>query len=190
LSDEEKEMRAKLRKELETNVLPNINYYYDKTTFPEEFLETMRNLGLGGATIKGHRSMVLSPLMTGIVLMELFRIDPSLGTFYFVHNLVALATINILGSENQKEKYIPDGCRFKNVYSFGLTEPSNGSDASNLSTVAEKTAGGYIINGTKRWIGNATHAKAIIIWAKLEGTNEIRGFIVEKWNPRNDVKKR
>lgn len=117
--------------------------------------------------------------MTGVTLMEIFRIDPSLGTFYFVHNLVALATIDLLGSELQKAKYIPDGCRFRSVYAFGLTEPNNGSDASNLQTTAEKAAGGYILNGEKRWIGNSTHAKAIIIWAKVKDTNEIKGFIVE-----------
>lgn len=179
LTKKEQERRVELRKELEEKVLPNINYYVDKTIFPEEFLPLLRTLNLGGATIKGHRSMALSPLFTGVVLMELFRIDPSLGTFYFVHNLVALATINLLGSESQKERYIPDGCRFKSIFAFGLTEPLNGSDASALQTTAEKVAGGYILNGQKRWIGNAAHSKAVIIWAKVKGTEEIKGFIVE-----------
>lgn len=179
LSEKEQEKRIAVRTQLEEKVLPNINYYVDKTLFPEEFLPLLRELNLGGATIKGYRSMALSPLMTGVVLMEIFRIDPSLGTFYFVHNLVALATINLLGSEAQKQKYIPDGCRFKSVYAFGLTEPDNGSDASSLQTTAQKVAGGYILNGHKRWIGNASHSKAVIIWAKIPETKEIKGFLVE-----------
>ena len=157
-----------------------LNYIvYCKTLFPSEFLPAFRDLNIGGATIKGNRSAELSPLMTGVVLLEIFRIDPSLGTFYFVDNLVSLATIDLLGSEDQKAKYIPDGCRFKNVYAFGLTEPNYGSDASNIHTTAEKIAGGYIINGEKRWIGNALHSKAVIIWAKVKDTNEIKGFLVE-----------
>lgn len=179
LTKDEQNLRHKVRTALEEKVLPNINFYINKTIFPKEFLSLFKDLDIGGATIKGNRSAGLSPLMTGVILMEIFRIDPSLGTFYFVHNLVSLATIDLLGSEVQKAKYIPDGCRFKNVYAFGLTEPENGSDASNLQTTAEKIAGGYILNGTKRWIGNATHAKAVIIWAKLKDTNEIKGFIVE-----------
>lgn len=155
-----------------------MNHFVDKTEFPFEILPKLRKLNLGGATIKGNRSAELSPLMTGAVLMELYRIDPSLGTYYFVHNLVSLATIDLLGSEAQK-RYIPDGCRFTKTFSFGLTEPTNGSDASNLTTTAEKVAGGYILNGEKRWIGMATHSHAVIIWAKVKGTGEIKGFLVE-----------
>mmetsp|Transcript_36198 Transcript_36198/g.35799 ORF Transcript_36198/g.35799 Transcript_36198/m.35799 type:complete len:229 (-) Transcript_36198:437-1123(-) len=159
--------------------IQSLNYYVENTEFPFEILEKLRSLKVGGATIKGNRSEELSPLMTGAVLMELYRLDPSLGTFYFVHNLVSLATIDLLGSEDQKKKYIPDGCRFLKAYSFGLTEPLNGSDATNLQTTAVKVAGGYILNGEKRWIGNATHSHAIIIWAKVKDTGEIKGFIVE-----------
>ena len=85
-----------------------------------------------------------------------------------VHSSLGLSSVHHLGSEEQRKKFLPDGLSLKKIYAFGLTEPDYGSDASSLQTTAKKVEGGYSITGKKRWIGNATFADYIIIWAKNE----------------------
>ena len=115
------------------------------------------------------------------ICYELAKIDASIGTFVLVHNSIGMAVVDMLGNEEQRAKILPDAIALRKVMSFGLTEPDYGSDATSLKTHAKKVPGGYIINGQKRWIGNATFADYIIIWARNpEEGNKIQGFVVEK----------
>ena len=117
----------------------------------------------------------------GAICYELARIDASMMTFLTVHNSIGMAVVDYLGSEEQRQRILPDGIALKKILCFGLTEADYGSDATGLQTTAKKVEGGYVINGEKRWIGNATFADYIIIWAKnVDDKNKIQGFLVEK----------
>lgn len=114
-------------------------------------------------------------------MYEFARWDASVATYMIVHHGLGIAIVEKLGSEELIKRILPDLILMKKHISFGLTEPTHGSDASDLLTTAKKVEGGYILNGKKRWIGNATFAEYIIIWAKnVDEGNKIQGFIVEK----------
>lgn len=118
---------------------------------------------------------------TGALYYELARWDASVATFTIVHNSLGMSVIEKVGSEEQKARILPDCVLLKKILCFGLTEPTHGSDATNLLSTARKVEGGYVLNGEKRWIGNATFADYIIIWARnQEEGNKIQGFVVEK----------
>lgn len=118
---------------------------------------------------------------TGAIFYELARWDASIATFMIVTNCLGISVIERCGGEEQRYRILPDCVMLKKFISFGLTEPTHGSDATGLLSTAKKTEGGYIINGKKRWIGNATFADYIIVWAKnVDEGNKIQGFVVEK----------
>ena len=104
----------------------------------------------------------------GAITYELAKIDTSIGTFVSVHNSLGIVVVDMLGSDEQRQRILPDAIAFKKILAFGLTEPDYGSDASSLKTTAKKVEGGYIINGKKRWIGNGTMADVTIVWAVNE----------------------
>lgn len=94
-----------------------------------------------------------------------------------------MAVIDALGDEEQKQRLLSKGMTFEKIICFGLTEPDNGSDATGLKTSARKVDGGYILNGQKRWIGNATLGDTIV-WARNEDDGgRIQAFVVEKGSP-------
>ena len=96
-------------------------------------------------------------------------------------NGLGQSVVEQCGNEEQKQRILPDTIALKKFICYALTEPTNGSDATNLLTTAKKTAGGYLLNGKKRWIGNATFADYIIVWARnVEEGNKIQAFVVEK----------
>jgi alkylation response protein AidB-like acyl-CoA dehydrogenase len=102
------------------------------------------------------------------MVYELMKKDASVATFIMVHNAIGMNVIDLLGSQEQRERMLPDCIALKKIVCFGLTEIDNGSDATSLKTSAKKVEGGYLLNGDKRWIGNATFADYIIVWAKNE----------------------
>ena len=104
-------------------------------------------------------------------MYELGRQDLSIFTFFIVHNCLGTAVIDKLGSDEQKNLILPDCIDLKKFICFGLTEPTNGSDATGLLSTAKKVDGGYVLNGRKRWIGNAGFSDYIIIWAKNQDEN-------------------
>lgn len=124
-----------------------------------------RKLGVSGMQNTGYGGAGLSLMMSMVVTMELFRADPSCGTFVLVHNCIGMDCIYTLGSEEQKKRYLPDCVALNKICSFGLTEREFGSDATGLQTTARPVEGGYIINGNKRWIGNVTIGDYMITWA-------------------------
>jgi alkylation response protein AidB-like acyl-CoA dehydrogenase len=98
----------------------------------------------------------LSNFGIGGIAYECGKADTSVSTFIAVHNCLGITTIDMLGSEEQRARIIPDAISFKKVLAFALTEPDYGSDATSLKTNAKKVEGGYLLNGFKRWIGNST----------------------------------
>jgi glutaryl-CoA dehydrogenase len=112
--------------------------------------------------------------------MEIAKVDCSMATFYGVHGGLAMGSIYLCGSEEQKKKWLPPMARLEKIGSFGLTEPLVGSGASGgLLTTARRDGDSWILNGQKKWIGNSTWGDVTIIWARDVADGQVKGFIVE-----------
>jgi glutaryl-CoA dehydrogenase len=121
----------------------------------------------------------MSRLAAGIVSRELARADGSLNTFFGVHSGLAMGSIALLGSEDQKRRWLPPMSQFELIGAFALTEPEHGSDSVSLETAARRDGDSYVLNGAKRWIGNASFADVVIVWAR-EADGDVGAFVVEK----------
>lgn len=135
------------------------------TSFPHWMIDKLRPIGMNGLQIKGYGSPGLSTAEAGAICYEMAKVDGSLATFVLVHNAIGMAVIDGLGDEEQKQRMLVPGVKFDEIFCFGLTEPDNGSDATGLKTTAKKVEGGYVLNGRKRWIGNATFGN-VVVWAR------------------------
>lgn len=173
------EMRKATAKMLEEN-LAEINNHVDRTDLPLFMTEKIKPLGINGLQIKGYGSPGLTTLEAGSIIYEFAKRDGSVCTFFLVHNAIGMSVVATLGDEEQKSRLLPGGMSFDRIMSFGLTEPLNGSDASGLKTTAKKVEGGWLLNGEKRWVGNATVGDCCV-WAKnVDDGNRIQCFYVEK----------
>lgn len=180
LTNEEIEVRDKVRAFADKEIIPVINDYWDKAQFPFEMIPKFAELGIAGTTIQGYGCPGMSQVAAGLVAIELARGDGSLNTFFGVHSGLAMSTVDMLGSEEQKEQWLPQMASMEKIGAFGLTEPNHGSDIVRLETSARKAGDEWVINGEKRWIGNASFADVTIIWARDEADGEVKGFLVEK----------
>jgi glutaryl-CoA dehydrogenase len=191
LTAEEKAIVNKVRAYAETSVAPIINKYWTDDAFPFELLPSFKELGIGGLGYKGYGCAGGSQKLFGFVAMELARVDASFCTFFGVHAGLAMGSIYLDGSEEQKQKWLPPMARWEKIGCFGLTEPLVGSGASRgLQTTAKRDGDTWIINGQKRWIGNAPWCDLSIIWARDVADNQVKGFIVEnKTTPGFSVEK-
>ena len=179
-TDEEREIRDKVRAFADREVIPVINDYWDKAEFPFELVPKLAELNIAGSTIEGYDCPGMSHVAAGLVAIELARGDGSLNTFFGVHSGLAMGTIEICGTEEQKQKWLPPMARMEKIGAFGLTEAKHGSDSVMLETSARKEGDEYVLNGEKRWIGNATFADVVIVWARDEEDGQVKGFLVEK----------
>jgi glutaryl-CoA dehydrogenase len=190
LSKEDNELRLKVRAFMETEVQPIINDFWSRDEFPFELLPKFKSLGIAGLPIKGYGCPGKSTTMMGFLMMELARVDASISTFFGVHTGLAMGSIDVCGSEEQKERWLPPMARLEKVGSFGLTEPEVGSGASGgLTTTAKRDGDSWILNGQKKWIGNSTWGDLTIIWARDVSDNQVKGFIVENRSPGFHVEK-
>jgi glutaryl-CoA dehydrogenase len=185
LSDAERAIRDRVRRFGEREVLPIINEYWDKAEFPFELVPKLAELGVAGSTIEGYGCPAMSRLGAGVVARELARADGSINTFFGVHSGLAMGTINLLGNEEQKARWLPPMASLEKIGAFGLTEPQHGSDSVSLETTAERVGDEYVLNGAKRWIGNASFADVTVIWAR-DHEGEVGGYLVEKGTPGFD----
>ncbi|WP_371799936.1 acyl-CoA dehydrogenase family protein [Streptomyces sp. NBC_01707] len=125
-----------------------------------------------------------SNLLAGFIALEMAHVDASMATFAGVHMGLAMGTILTCGSDEQKRRWLPAMSRFEKIGAFGLTEPHGGSDvAGGLLTTARRDGDVWILDGAKRWIGNATFADLVVIWARDVETQHVLGFVVEKDTP-------
>src|SRR5712672_2199281 len=191
LSAEELATVKRVRAFMEAKVAPVITKYWVDDAFPFELLPAMKDLGVGGLAMHGYGCAGGSLALLGFVQMEIARIDPSFSTFVGVHVGLAMGSIYIDGSEEQKQKWLPPMARFEKIGCFGLTEPLVGSGtAGGLTTTAKRDGDTWVLNGQKRWIGNATWCDVSIIWARDVADNQVKGFIVEnKTTPGFSVEK-
>ena len=182
LTEEEREVRERVRAFSDAEVIPIMADCWERGEFPFQLVPKLAALSICGDTIKGYGCAGLSAVGAGLAAMELARGDGSIYTFFGATSGFAINTIFNLGSEDQKEKWIPGMARLEKLGAFALTEPEHGSDAVMIETKARREGDEYVIDGKKRWIGNGTVADVIIIWARDEN-DELGGFLVEKGSP-------
>jgi glutaryl-CoA dehydrogenase len=180
LSADERAVLQRVRTFMETKVHPIINKYWLEDAFPFELIPAVKDLRLGGLGIEGYECAGGSELLFGLVALEMGRVDASIATFFGVHNGLAMGSIALGGSEEQKQKWLPPMARYEMIGCFGLTEPLVGSaTGGGMTTTAKREGDTWILNGQKRWIGNATWCDISIIWARDVEDNQVKCFIVE-----------
>src|ERR1700744_3137461 len=191
LTPEEKAIVAKVRTYMEAKVQPIINKYWSDDAFPFELLPSFKELGLGGLGFEGYGCAGGSQKLFGYVAMEIARVDASICTFWGVHSGLAMGSIYLDGSEEQKQKWLPQMARYEKIGCFRLTEAPVGSGTSGgLTNTAKREGDTWVLNGQKRWIGNAPWCDLSIIWARDLADNQVKGFIVEnKSTPGFSVEK-
>ncbi len=190
LTDEERALQLKVRAFMETEIKPIVNDYWIRAEFPFEIIPKMAALNICGVTYQGYGCPGLSPLMEGVLACELARIDTSISTFFGVQSGLVMGSIYLLGSEAQKQEWLPQLQQLTKIGAFGLTEPEVGSGAAGGLTMEAKRDGEkWILNGQKKWIGNSTFADVIIIWARDVDDDHVKGFLVRKGNSGLQVEK-
>jgi glutaryl-CoA dehydrogenase len=171
------------REFVDHEVLPVINGYWERAEFPWPLVEKLAALGVVGDGIEGYGCPKIDPLAAGLIHMELHRGDGSLGTFLGVQSGLAMRAIAACGSEEQKQAWLPPMARLEKIGAFALTEPDHGSDSVALETSARRDGDSWVIDGSKRWIGNGTIADVIVVWARDTDDDQVKGFLVEKGAP-------
>jgi glutaryl-CoA dehydrogenase len=182
-TDEQWEHFIEVRRFVDQEVLPAINEFWQAAELPWPLMRRLAELGLYGEDIEGHGCPGMSPLARGLVNMELHRGDGSLGTFLGVQSGLAMKSIDLLGSEEQKQRWLPAMARLEKVGAFALTEPAHGSDSVALETSARRDGEGWVLDGAKRWIGNGSIADVVVVWARSDEDGQVKGFLVEKDMP-------
>jgi glutaryl-CoA dehydrogenase len=183
LTAEELDYLERTRAFVEDEVLPVIGDYWERAEFPIELARRLGELGLIGDGIEGYGCPPMSPLAAGLIHMELNRGDGSLGVFCGVQGGLAMRSIAALGSDEQKQRWLPEMATCEKLGAFALTEPEHGSDSVALETSARRDGDEWVINGSKRWIGNGSIADVIVVWARDKEDGQVRGFLVEKGAP-------
>jgi glutaryl-CoA dehydrogenase len=184
LSDSERETVERIREFARTEVAPIVNRYWARAEFPFEIVDRIAELGLDRWADPDSPEPQPSNLLTGFMSLELAHADASIATFFGVHSGLAMGSINALGSEEQRRRWLPEMSRLEKIGAFALTEPHGGSDvAGGLETTARRDGETWILDGAKRWIGNATFADLVVVWARDVETDQVLGFVVEKGTP-------
>jgi glutaryl-CoA dehydrogenase len=183
LTAEERAYWRTTRDFVDDEVLPVINDYWERAEFPRPLVEKLGKLGIVGDGIEGYGCPPMSPIACGLIHMELNRGDGSVGTFLGVQAGLAMQSIAMLGSEDQKERWLPGMSQLGKIGAFALTEPTHGSDSVALETTARRDGDTWTINGAKKWIGNGSIADVIVVWARDVADRQVKGFLVEQGTP-------
>jgi len=179
LPAEERSRYLEVREFLQSRIRAASIEYWNREEFPFGLLAEMGKHGLGGLQTDGT-----SALFKGLMYVEVARADVSLSALVGIHNELIVGMIDELGSEEQKQRWLPGLTAFTQLGAFALTEPDHGSDiAGGLETTARLEHGEWVINGAKRWIGAGTIADFALVWARDEADRQIKGFIVETDRP-------
>jgi glutaryl-CoA dehydrogenase len=184
LTEQEKTALAAIRTYLENEVKPVVNGHWEKATFPHEIIEGLADLDVYRFGWKETAPFENSAVFRGFVALELARVDASVATHVGVQNGLAMGSISVTGSDEQRAEWLPRMASGEIVGAFGLTEPTSGSDsAQGLKTTASRDGDEWVLNGEKRWIGHATFSDITVIWAKDTADNQVKGFIVPTTTP-------
>ena len=184
LDPEGRQLLLRVREFMEKSVQPVINHYWTREEFPFDLMGDFRQLGIAGQLYQGYGCPGGGFLLDGMIAMELARVDPSIATFFGVHGGLAMGSIYLCGSEEQKQRWLPEMARMEKIGAFGLTEPDVGSGAAGgLTTTARRDGNEWVLDGQKKWIGNATFADYVIIWARSLEDDQVKGFVVARDTP-------
>lgn len=186
LPDDEHKLLVKAREFMTHDVKPLVNENWEAGTFPKELIGMFRESGLAGLPYEGYgeHQPAVSHLLTGMMAMEMSRTDASVATFFGVHNGLAMYSIYSGGSQEQRDRWLPEMAAMDKIGAFAMTEPLGGSDvAGGMRTTAKRDGDTWVLDGAKKWIGNATFADYVVVWARDVDDNHVKGFVVEKGTP-------
>ncbi|HET7784453.1 MAG TPA: acyl-CoA dehydrogenase family protein [Myxococcales bacterium] len=181
LADEERQVRASVRRIVKDRFMPRIVGDYEEGRFPLELVPELAKLGLLGANLEGYGCAGMGALAYGLACHELEACDSGLRSFVSVQTSLAMYAIHRYGSEQQKERWLPEMAAGRAIGCFGLTEPNHGSDPGSMETHADRDGNDWVLSGRKLWITNAQIAHVAVVWARTrEG---VRGFLLERGQP-------
>jgi len=184
LNEDERMVRDTARAFVEDNLIPIIEDCFREGRFPRELVPTMGELGFFGANLHGYGCAGMSNVEYGLVMQEFERGDSGFRSFVSVQSALVMYPIYTFGSEEQKQKWLPELASGRKLGCFGLTEPGFGSNPGGMTTHARKVGDEYVISGEKMWITSGTIADVAIIWAKVDDEDgKVRGFLVETDRP-------
>ena len=181
LDEEDRALLERVHDFMLANVEPVINDYWTRAEFPHQLVPGLSELGIAGLQYDGPGCPARTSLLDGMVAMEMARVDASMQTFMGVHGGLAMGSVQLCGSDEQRERWLPAMARMELIGAFGLTEPDQGSAiAGGLATSARRVGDVWVLDGEKKWIGNASFADLVVIWARDVADEEVKGFVVEK----------
>jgi len=183
LTKEETDYLDRTRRFVEDEVLPVMPGRWERAELPLDLARRLAELGLVGDGIEGYGCPPMSMVAAGLIQMELSRGDGSLGVLLGVQAGLAMRSIAMFGSEEQKQRWLPPMARMESLGAFALTEPDHGSDSVSLETTARREGDEYVIDGAKRWIGNGSVADVVVVWARDTEDRQVKGFLVERGSP-------
>lgn len=184
LTDQERSALAAIREYAEHEVKPRLAGLWERAEFPHDVVKGLADLDVYRFGWEETKPFGNSAVFRGFVALELARVDASLATHVGVQNGLAMGSLSVCGSAEQRAEWLPRMASGEVVGAFGLTEPESGSDsAQGLRTTATRDGDEWIINGSKRWIGHATFSDITIIWAKNTEDGQVNGFIVPTSTP-------
>lgn len=180
LGEEEGKLLDTVREFLRAEVAPGANRRWEEERSPQELCAPLAGLGITGEEGDDVGVPARSRLFRGMVGMEMARVDPSFATFFGVHAELAMGAVRTCGSPEQRERWLPAMTRWEKTGAFALTEPLVGSGtAAGLTTTARREGDTWVLNGEKKWIGNGSAADLLVVWARDEGDDQVKGFVVE-----------
>jgi glutaryl-CoA dehydrogenase len=184
LNEQERDALMRVRHYMETSVRPVINDFWERAEFPHELVASFLETDVARYAFEEVRPFENSAVFRGLVAMEMARVDASMATFIGVQEGLAMGSISVCGSVEQRREWLPLMASGEVIGAFGLTEPLSGSDsARGLRTTATRDGDSWVLNGAKRWIGNATFSDITVIWAKDSADGQVKGFLVRTDSP-------
>ena len=184
LTDDERPVLARVREFLAQEVAPVAQEHWTRAEFPHHLVPGFAALDIAALPYEGLHGPAARRLLIGFVSMEIAHTDPSMNSFFGIHNGLAMGSIDLCGSPEQRERWLPAMARMERIGAFALTEPHGGSDvARGLETTARREGDTWVLDGEKRWIGNGTFADLVVVWARDVADDSVKGFVVEQGNP-------
>ncbi|MFD7438348.1 acyl-CoA dehydrogenase family protein [Streptomyces sp. NPDC059861] len=186
LSDEERKILLKARSFLRDEIKPLVNEAWGKGELPQELIEKFRGSGLNALGYEGYgeHQPAISHLLSGMLALDMSRVDASCATFFGVHNGLGFYSIYYGGDQEQRDRLLPAMATMDKIAAFAMTEPLGGSDVSGgMRTTARREGDIWVLNGAKKWIGNATFADYVVVFARDVDDNKVKSFVVEKGTP-------
>jgi glutaryl-CoA dehydrogenase len=172
-----------VRRFVDDEVIPVAGRHWENAEIAWDLVRRLPELGIVGDEITGYGCAGMSDMACGLVTMELHRGDGSLGVILGVHSGLAMRSIALCGSDEQKARWLPAMASMDRLGAFALTEPEHGSDSVALETSARPDGDGWLLNGRKRWIGLGTVADLIIVWARSTEDGKVGAYVVERETP-------